>query len=85
MKTEELQELSQLTSPHVPTLLSTASSRPDSWVAQAPTKATPSMEMAYLKFEDGAAILQLIAKSDLGDVCTPWTPNVTVATVLRRG
>ena len=76
MKTEELQELSQLTSQLMPTLLSTASSRPDAWSVQALTKASPSMEMAYLKFEDGAAILQLIAKSDLGDVCTPWTPNV---------
>ena len=75
-KAEELQELKQLPKPTMPTLLSTASSRPDAWSVQAPTKATRSMEMARLKFEDGAAILQLIAKSDLGDVFTPWTPNV---------
>ena len=62
--------------PTMPTLLSDAIRRPEAWSVQGLTKATPSMEMAYIKFEGGPAVVQLVGKSSLGDVITPWAPNV---------
>ena len=56
----------------MPVLLSDAIGHPDAWSAQGPSKATPSMDTAY----DGApVVIQVLGKSSLGDITTPWTPN----------
>ena len=34
------------------------------------------MDMAYIKFERGPAVVQPVGKSSLGDVTTPWAPSV---------
>ena len=60
----------------MPVLLSTAISRPDAWSVGAPSKATPSMDMAYIKLDGAPVIIQLAEKSSLGEMTCPWAPNV---------
>ena len=59
----------------MPTLLADAASKADLWTITAPTPAN-AMQVAYLKFNVKAGVLQLASRAELGSITTPWAPNV---------